>query len=277
MRNAIAIVSVAAALFSRQEPTFDPAITAPPGMLEVAQRLAGVQAQGPTEPVRVGGNVQVPKKIKDVKPIYPPEAQSARVQGIVIIEATIGPDGRVASARTIRSIPLLDQAAIEAVLQWEFTPTLLNGVPIAVIMSVTVNFSLGGPPDAPPAPPVATAAAVAPGVADAAPPPARARSTVAEKCAQTPETAAQAVRRQAAIRLVEDVNARQRTAFLARQGKGYVPLDQLTGLTPGQGFEVQLVADDRAYSVSVKDVTDVCAFAFFSDQKGVVYMATPVR
>ncbi len=93
-------------------------------------------------PVRVGGNIRPPTKVKDVRPVYPSIAQSARVQGVVIIEATIGPDGKVKDARVLRSIPLLDQAALEAVRQWEFTPTLLNGVPVPVIMTVTVNFTL---------------------------------------------------------------------------------------------------------------------------------------
>jgi protein TonB len=96
----------------------------------------------PQAPVRVGGNIKPPTKIKNVPPTYPPIAQSARVQGVVIIEATIGPNGRVTDARVLRSIPLLDQAALDAVRQWEFTPTLLNGVPVPVIMTVTVNFTL---------------------------------------------------------------------------------------------------------------------------------------
>ena len=74
--------------------------------------------------------------------MYPAIAQSARVQGVVIIEATIGPDGAVQDAKVLRSIPLLDAAALDAVKQWEFTPTLLNGVPVPVIMTVTVNFTL---------------------------------------------------------------------------------------------------------------------------------------
>ena len=69
----------------------------------------------PSAPVRVGGNIKTPTKTKDVKPVYPPIAQSARVQGVVIIEATIGPDGRVKDAKVLRSIPLLDQAALDAV------------------------------------------------------------------------------------------------------------------------------------------------------------------
>jgi len=74
--------------------------------------------------------------------VYPPIAQSARVQGVVILEATIGPDGRVQNAKILRSVPLLDAAALEAVQQWEYTPTLLNGEPVPVIMTVTVNFTL---------------------------------------------------------------------------------------------------------------------------------------
>jgi protein TonB len=96
----------------------------------------------PAAPVRVGGNIKAPVKTKDVRPTYPAIAQSARVQGIVIIEATIGPSGKVTDAKVLRSIPLLDNAALDAVRQWQFTPTLLNGVPVPVIMTVTVQFTL---------------------------------------------------------------------------------------------------------------------------------------
>jgi protein TonB len=96
----------------------------------------------PQAPVRVGGNIKAPTKVKDARPVYPPIAQSARVSGVVIIEATIGTDGRVKDAKVLRSIPLLDQAALDAVKQWQYTPTLLNGVPVSVIMTVTVNFTL---------------------------------------------------------------------------------------------------------------------------------------
>ena len=60
----------------------------------------------------------------------------------MIIEATIGENGKVVNARVIKSVKLLDDAALDAVKQWEFTPTLLNGQPQTVIMSVTVNFTL---------------------------------------------------------------------------------------------------------------------------------------
>jgi protein TonB len=81
-------------------------------------------------------------KVKDIAPAYPPLARAAHVEGIVIIEATIGPDGRVQDARVLRPNPLLDGAALDAVRRWEFTPTLLNGVPVAVVMTVTVDFRL---------------------------------------------------------------------------------------------------------------------------------------
>jgi periplasmic protein TonB len=93
-------------------------------------------------PVRLNSGVQGPTKIKDVLPVYPRIAQAARVQGVVIIEATIGPTGAVQDARILRSIPLLDAAALEAVRQWEYTPTRLNGQPVAVLMTITVNFTL---------------------------------------------------------------------------------------------------------------------------------------
>jgi TonB family protein len=71
-------------------------------------------------PVRVGGQIMEPRKIKDVQPVYPAIAQSARVAGAVTIEATIGPDGKVTDAKVVRSIPVLDQAALDAVRQWEY-------------------------------------------------------------------------------------------------------------------------------------------------------------
>jgi TonB family protein len=92
--------------------------------------------------VRVGGNLMIPQKVKHVAPVYPPVAQSAGVQGVVILELIIDRGGRVGYSRILRSIPLLDQAAIDAASQWEFTPTLLNGAPVPVIMTATVQFTL---------------------------------------------------------------------------------------------------------------------------------------
>jgi TonB family protein len=93
-------------------------------------------------PVRVGGNIRPPTKVKDVRPLYPEDSKIAGVQGVVILDATIGPDGRVDRVAVLRSIPQLDYAAIDAVKEWEFTPTMLNGTPVPVTMTVTVNFTL---------------------------------------------------------------------------------------------------------------------------------------
>jgi TonB family protein len=98
-------------------------------------------------PIRVGRNIAPPVKTKDARPVYPAIARTAKVQGVVILELSVDADGRVSESRVIRSLPLLDQAALDAVRQWEFTPTLLNGVPTPIIMTVTVNFTLAESPD----------------------------------------------------------------------------------------------------------------------------------
>ena len=74
--------------------------------------------------------------------MYPPDALDAKIQGVVIIEATVDPGGHVSDAKVLRSIPQLDEAALAAVRQWEFAQTIVNGVPVAVIMTVTVNFAV---------------------------------------------------------------------------------------------------------------------------------------
>jgi protein TonB len=92
--------------------------------------------------LRVGGEIKPPEKIRDVRPVYPPVAQAAGVKGVVIIEIKIGTDGGVEEARVLKSIPLLDEAALDAVKQWRFTPTLLNGQPTALMMAVTIKFDI---------------------------------------------------------------------------------------------------------------------------------------
>ena len=86
--------------------------------------------------------LQAPRKIRDVAPRYPTIAQSSRVEGVVILEAVIAEDGSVQDVRVLRSKALLDDAAVEAVRQWRFTPTLLGGQPVPVVMTVTVSFTL---------------------------------------------------------------------------------------------------------------------------------------
>lgn len=92
--------------------------------------------------LRPGGKIKPPQKIADVAPAYPPLARAAGVEGIVILEAVIAEDGSVRDVRVLRSVPLLDAAATEAVRQWRFSPTLLNGEPVAIAMTVTVAFRL---------------------------------------------------------------------------------------------------------------------------------------
>jgi protein TonB len=120
-----------------------------PGIVDgIDSSLALVPPPPPPPPaprptaVRVSSGITAPTKIQDVAPVYPAIAQAARVEGLVIIEATIGVDGQVVNARVLRSVPLLDQAALQAVRQWRYTPTRLDGSPVAVIMTVTVNFQL---------------------------------------------------------------------------------------------------------------------------------------
>jgi periplasmic protein TonB len=93
-------------------------------------------------PVRVSALVSPPVRIRQVSPVYPETARLARVEGLVVIEAVIGATGDVVDAKIIRSTPLLDDAALTAVRQWKYTPTLLNGVPVPVVMTVTVTFTL---------------------------------------------------------------------------------------------------------------------------------------
>jgi protein TonB len=101
-----------------------------------------IPAAWPQNAIRVGGNIPAPRKIIDVRPVYPEDAIANKVEGMVICEAVIGPDGKVNDVKVLRSVPMLEQAAIDAVKQWQYTPTLLNGNPVPVIMTVTVNFTL---------------------------------------------------------------------------------------------------------------------------------------
>jgi protein TonB len=129
----------------------------PPRMMSVVggitSRVAAPSAGGvvgiappppppPQAPIRVGGAVQTPTKVKDVPVVYPPIARAAKVQGIVIIEAIISKDGSVQNLKVLRGNPMLDQAALDAVRQWRYSVPTLNGTPVDVIMTVTVNFTL---------------------------------------------------------------------------------------------------------------------------------------
>ncbi|MCS7024165.1 MAG: energy transducer TonB [Bryobacteraceae bacterium] len=92
--------------------------------------------------IRVGGNVQSAKLIRQPKPIYPPLAKQARIQGTVKFQAIIGKDGTIQNLQLISGHPLLVPAATEAVKQWVYQPTLLNGEPVEVVTQIDVNFTL---------------------------------------------------------------------------------------------------------------------------------------
>ncbi|MGP8246306.1 MAG: TonB family protein, partial [Bryobacteraceae bacterium] len=102
---------------------------------------APADGAGPTK-IRVGGNVQATNLITKVRPVYPPAAKEAGIQGVVQLEATIGPDGRVEDLKVISGHPLLVQAALEAVKDWVYRPTLLNGNPVTVETAIDINFTL---------------------------------------------------------------------------------------------------------------------------------------
>jgi protein TonB len=96
----------------------------------------------PKGPVRVGGQIKPPKKVRSAEPVYPAMAREARVQGVVILEATISASGEVTNVKVLRGNPLLDKAAVDAVREWAYSPTMLNGTAVPVIMTVTVKFRL---------------------------------------------------------------------------------------------------------------------------------------
>jgi protein TonB len=93
-------------------------------------------------PQRIGGNVMAANLIRKVEPVYPPLAKSARVQGTVEFTAVISKDGNIENLQLVRGHPLLVNAAKEAVLQWKYKPTQLNGQPVQVITDIIVNFTL---------------------------------------------------------------------------------------------------------------------------------------
>ncbi len=94
------------------------------------------------DPLRVGGAILAPTRVTYVAPLYPDIARVARVDGQVVLDATIDEWGVVTNITVRHSVPLLDRAAIEAVSKWRYAPTRLNGQPIAVVMTVTVTFTL---------------------------------------------------------------------------------------------------------------------------------------
>lgn len=95
-----------------------------------------------TAPIRIANGIREPRKIAQVMPVYPAIARDNRIEGIVILEAIINERGTIDRIKVLQSVTLLDQAAIEAVRQWRYTPTLLNGVPVPVLITIGVRFTL---------------------------------------------------------------------------------------------------------------------------------------
>ena len=125
---------------------------APPNVIGNNARIPGTERSvlsGPPEPppavvkpMPVGGNIKAPRRLSYADPVYPTIAIAAKIDGMVILEATIDESGVVRDVKVLRSIPMLDQAAMDAVKKWRYTPTLLNGAAVPILLTVTVTFSL---------------------------------------------------------------------------------------------------------------------------------------
>jgi protein TonB len=109
---------------------------APPPPPVKDDKKAGLQR------IRVGGNVQQANLIRKVTPLYPPLAKQARIQGVVRFTAIIGKDGTIQNLQLVSGHPLLVESAKQAVSQWQYKPTLLNGDPVEVVTTIEVNFTL---------------------------------------------------------------------------------------------------------------------------------------
>jgi protein TonB len=96
----------------------------------------------PARILRAGVDIREPRRIKRVDPVYPELAVMSHLQGVVILDCMIDARGRVGNVKVLSGVPMLDEAAVTAVRQWVYTPTLLDGVPVPVFLAVTVSFRL---------------------------------------------------------------------------------------------------------------------------------------
>jgi protein TonB len=94
--------------------------------------------------IKQGGNVTAASILSQTRPLYPPLARQARIQGNVVLHAIIDKEGKVAQLEVVSGHPLLVQAALDAVKQWRYKPTQLNGDPVEVDTTITVTFTMGG-------------------------------------------------------------------------------------------------------------------------------------
>ena len=145
-RDTTVAAEIDAVLTAVRQWTFEPPAQAP--MLIVADVASPADSASPATsrpgpaPLRVGGTVQPPRKIHDVKAEYPQAALDARITGVVTIEATVGVDGTITEAEVLKGVAELNDAALTSVRQWRFEPVLLNGEPVPVIIVLSVNFTL---------------------------------------------------------------------------------------------------------------------------------------
>lgn len=116
------------------------------GIMVGSAAIAAPPPPKPAGPSRIkqGGNVTAASLLQEIKPIYPPLARQARIQGNVVLHAIIDKDGKVAELQVVSGHPLLVQSALDAVRQWRYKPTLLNGDPVEVDTTITVTFTMGG-------------------------------------------------------------------------------------------------------------------------------------
>ena len=114
------------------------------GIISATPLVAPPPPPRPVTPkrIRVGGNVQKARLINQPKPLYPPLAKQARIQGTVRLEAIIAKDGTIQQLRVVKGHPLLVQSALNAVRQWRYNPTVLNGQPVEVATTIDVHFTL---------------------------------------------------------------------------------------------------------------------------------------
>jgi TonB family protein len=111
-------------------------------VVSVVGRVAERTSAAAQKPITVGGAVPLPEKIFDVPPTYPGVARTARLQGVVDVEIVVGTTGSVEQTRVVHSVHSLDDAAIAAIKQWKYKPTVINGVAVPVLMIVHVSFKL---------------------------------------------------------------------------------------------------------------------------------------
>lgn len=112
------------------------------GKTEHAVAAGAMASSSASAPMAVGGRIPIPQRVSFAQPAYPAIAKSARVQGVVEVSIVIDVTGKVVSAEVVKSIPQLDRAAIDAVKQWKYAPTVANGAAVPVTMVVQVAFSL---------------------------------------------------------------------------------------------------------------------------------------